>query len=316
MQITTTKQFIELFNFTEKSGYYDSIELRDEEIGFSIKKKYPENIRFKPAIKQNGEPDELMVIWLVYDLPKQKEATNNRVPIFIKISKYSLYRNKYFDYNFDDKESPTKDSLYESKKTPQPLELEYIHDFFYDDSLNCFLDKRETRFTGIELLNFIVKQHLNTVHIIKGFKIRSKIFAQLTVGGILKLTIKTLISLLKFPFGRLLKDNDSELTIYHGFKYDDMKRITTDTIEIFKYHASKHVITTFCIIIIAISSLDYFCKLDSNYLKYITSNNLLSVTYSVALLLILDLFIPQILFYIINALIKIRNKIVFRKLKL
>lgn len=315
MQITNTKQFIDLFDITDESGYYNPIVLQDEEIGFSIKKKYPDGLRFKPAIKPNGEPDELMVIWIVYDLPKQKQQTKREIPVFIKIKKYSLYRTKYFDYDFNDPQSPTKESLHRSKKTPQPLEIEYLNDFFYEESSNCFVDKKGKHFTGIEMLNYVVKQHLNTVHIIKGLKLRSKIFAQSKVVGIFTLIIKTLVLLLKYPFSRLLEDSDSELSLYHGFKHEDMKRITTDTIEIFKYHASKHVLSTFCIIIIGISSIDYFCKLDSTYLKYITSNNLLIVTYSITLLLILDILIPQALFHIINTLVRIRNRIVFRKLK-
>jgi hypothetical protein len=318
MQITNTKQFIDLFNFTEESGYYNPVHLQDEEIGFSIKKKYPTDIRFKPTLKQNGEPDDIMVIWLVFHLHKSLKTGSNskKYPIYIKINKYSLYRTKYFDYNFDDEESPTEVSLSVSKNTPQPLELEYFSDFFFDDALNCFVDNKGNLLTGIEMLNSVVKQHLNTVHIIKGFKIRTKIFAKSNVAGIFTLLIKILIFLLKYPFGRLLKDSDSELSLYHGFNNEDMKRITTDTVEIFKYHASKHVITTFCIIIIFISSIDYFFKLNSSYLKYITSNNLMIVTYSITLLLILDILIPQVLFHLINALVSLRNKIIFRKLKL
>lgn len=317
MQITNTKQFIDIFKITDESGYYNPIVLQDEDIGFSIKKKYPKDIRFKPAIKQNGEPDEIMVIWLVFNLPKstKTDLNSNKYPIFLKINKYSLYRTKNFDYDFDNENSPTKESLDISKRTPQPLELEYIGDFFFDDSFNCFVDNKGNLLTGIEMLNSVVKQHLNTAHIIKGFKIRTKIFAKSKVAGILTLIIKTLIFLLKYPFGRLLKDRDSELSLYHGFNSEDMKRITTDTVEIFKYHASKHVITMFCIIIIFISSIDYFLNLNSSYLKYITSNNLMIVTYSITLLLILDVLIPQVLFHIINTLVSIRNKIVFCKLK-
>lgn len=315
MQITSTKQFIDLFNFTEESGFYDPTPLQDEDIGFSIKKKYPKEIRFKPAVKRDGEPDEIIVIWLVYNLPKPETAQENKIPILINIKKYSLYRTKYFDYILDDPESPTRESILKSKKSPQPLELEFINDFFYNLSAKCFIDKKGNHLSGIEMLDMVVNQHLKTVHIVKGIKIRSKIFTQLQIGGILRLIIKSFVFLLKYPFGRVLKDSDNEIFLYNGFDLNDMKRITTDTIEIFKYHASKHVITTFCIVIISISSIDYFFKIDSDYLKYISNNNLLSITYSVALLLFLDLLLPKIIFYIINVLIKVRNKIVFRKLK-
>lgn len=136
MQITNTKQFIDLFNFKEESGYYDPIHLQDEEIGFSIKKKYPTNIRFRPAVKQSGEPDEIMVIWIVLHLPKSFKAglDSKKFPLYIKINKYSLYRTKYFDYDFNDKESPTRESITLSKNTPQPLELEYFSDFFFDEA--------------------------------------------------------------------------------------------------------------------------------------------------------------------------------------
>jgi len=316
MRLKNPKQFIEIFNFTPETNYYDPIILSDEEIGFSIKRNYPPHIRFKPAIKQNGEPDEVIVSWLVYNLPQPKGTPNfDKVPIFIKINKYSLYRTKYFDYNFDDNESPTKESLYVSEKTPQPLELEYINDFFYNHSVERFIDKKGTEYTGIQMLEYVVKQHLNTVHILKGLKIRSKIFAQSKIAGILITFIKPLIFLLKHPFGRLLENSDSELSLYHGFKPEDMKRSTTDTIDIFGYRASKQVIFMFCIIIISIGIIDYFFSIDNKYLKYIVSNHLMMLTHSLALLIILDHIVPASLFSFINILIRLRNKIVFRKLK-
>lgn len=316
MQITNTKQFIELFNFTEESGFYDPIHLQDEEVGFSIKKRYPKNIRFKPACKRNGEPDEVIVIWLVFNLPKttRRESTNNNYPIFLKINKYSIYKTKYFDYDFDNENSPTKKSLDISKTTVQPLELEYVNEFSFDASNNCFFDNKGISYSGIQMLDYVVKEHLNTVHLVKGFKIRSKRFTQMKIGEIFRLLIKTLVYILR-NFGRSLQDSDSELLVYHGFKSEDMKRITTDTIEIFKYQASKQVIFIFCFIVIIISSIDYFFNLNSSYLKYITSNNLVISIYAISLLIILDRFVPLLLFHSINALVRIRNKIIFRKLK-
>lgn len=316
MNLENTKQFIELFNFTPNSNYYNPIILTDEEIGFSIKRKYPDNTWFKPPVKENGEPDEVLVIWLVYNLPQVKRDQQlDKIPVFIKINKYSLYRTKYFDYNFEDHDSPTEASVLESKKSSQPLYLEYINEFFYYYLMKSFVDKKGKEYTGIEMLDYIVKQHLNTVHIIRSIRIRFKLFAQSIFVGSLGTAISSLTYILQHFFGRILENSDSELSLWHGFKSEEMKRLSTDVMDIFGYRASKQVIYLFCIFIVFVGILDYSATDGTKYIKFVFNNYFLMLAHSIGLLILLDVFIPNLLFHAINLVVKLRNTIAFRKFR-
>lgn len=316
MNLENPKQFIEIFNFISETNYYDPIILRDEEIGFSIKRKYPNNIRFKPTTKLNGDQDEVMVIWLVYNLPKVKrDQQSEKVPINIKISKYNIYKTKHFDYNYEDPDSPTKSSVIISERSPQPLEIEYTNDFFYNHSMKCLVDKKQKKYTGIEMLDYVVNQHLNTVHILKGLKIRSKLFAKSIIEGILGTIISLLVYILKHLFGRMLANSDSKLFLWHGFKREELKKIQTDVIDILGYRASKQVIVLFCIIIDSLGLFLYFSQSGLEYFRYVSNNYLLMLVHSIVLLILLDFLIPEIIFLTINILVKWRNAIAFRNLK-
>ena len=57
-------EFIKEFDLGSK--YADVVILKDSEAGFSVKRAYPDNIRYKPAKKKNNEPDDLATIWVSY----------------------------------------------------------------------------------------------------------------------------------------------------------------------------------------------------------------------------------------------------------
>lgn len=50
----------------ESEEYFDPLALGDRKVAFSVKRPYPENIRYKPAQSRNGKPDNVAAIWLVY----------------------------------------------------------------------------------------------------------------------------------------------------------------------------------------------------------------------------------------------------------
>lgn len=316
MFLKDTQSFIGLFNLDSQKLYYDPIVIRDANIGFSIKRNYPSNIRFKPPINKLGEPDEIIVIWLVLNASISSAPNGiQKVPLYIKINKFSRYKSKFFDYDFNDPKSPTKESLYQSEKTPQPSELEFIDYFFYDQNDSVFFDRAGKKYNGLELLEFVVNKHINTVHLFKGLKFRFKHAYKINTVSFLTPIIRFCIYSLKKIFGRELDKSDTIIAQYDGFSAQDFRRTTTDIMEFFGYRTSKKVIALFCLVIVLLSLLNYTTIINIEYFYFIFSHNLLVITHSIILLLILDNVIPMIIFRFMNYLIKKRNKHLFSRFR-
>jgi len=97
-------------------------------VGFSVKREYPENIRFKPAKTKSGKDDVIALFKVTYGDPKYTDKPFNpeRVPILIIISivRWSIYKNSHFDYCYDDNDCPTAESLILMNSSPAPQNLD------------------------------------------------------------------------------------------------------------------------------------------------------------------------------------------------
>jgi len=120
-QLETSYQLLALFGDITSAGYLEPIHLTDTKVGFSVQRGYPTNIRYKPARNKAGEYDNIAVIWVVYEdrLPQG----DSLIPIRLRIAMMSKYRSVHWDYDFQAEVCPTKESVLESKKSPQPLDL-------------------------------------------------------------------------------------------------------------------------------------------------------------------------------------------------
>lgn len=94
-------------------------------VGFSILKEYPNNIPFISPKTSKGINDAVALIRVAFSSDPERK-TDNGFPLHIDISKASKYllEKNQFDYNFDDENSPTKESLKVSKATRRPTSLE------------------------------------------------------------------------------------------------------------------------------------------------------------------------------------------------
>jgi hypothetical protein len=97
----TSKEFLGLFDFSD-SLYKNVITFSDKQIGFSVKRQYPQDIKFKPAKTLKGDNDTVALIRISYGHPERINAPFNpeKVPIFIDICKYSIYGSNRFGYNY------------------------------------------------------------------------------------------------------------------------------------------------------------------------------------------------------------------------
>lgn len=308
-----TSEFLERFSL-ENSSYYDPITLKDRKAGFSIKKPYSPNIKYKPSYDTNGKPNNVAILWVTYLHPTEAniELNNSKIPITIRVANVDLYANKHWDYNFSDPNSPTKDSIEKSKTTPKPLEVLSKNEFFYDHGINIFVNRHGTPFTGIEMLDKVFDEHCKTVHPIKGLPIRSKLRTQSLTANLLGWLITFLKSFLNVVFGRTLEEDDSSFSTYRIYKKTALKKLSTDNLEIFGYKAAPGLIIVFC----SSSLIIYFGYPENPLLEKIVENEFLALLYSVSFLWFLDYICPLILLSLINVITHLRRKISFMTFKI
>ena len=114
------------------------------------------------------------------------------------------------------------------------------------------------------------------------------------------LLIDLLISALKKIFGRTLEEEDF-LSYLREFKSSDLKRLSTDTLDIFGYKASKNLIILFCGIVICLALIEHLPDNDKGgYLNYISKSQFLLIIHAIFSLWVLDVCIPKLIFHLIN----------------
>jgi hypothetical protein len=290
------------FGISDGSDYHDPITLKDA-FGFSIKRKYPEGIAYKPACYRNGDPDDVAVIWISL----KEKAEGNLIPVTFRISGKSIYLDKKYDYDFKDEASPTQESVEKSKKTPSPHSLDYLDEYFYDKDKSVFVDKEGKKFTGQEILDVVFNEHCDTVHPWKGLELRFKQASRSVIYSVISIIIYLLEELLKKAFLRELQEKDQYLSYYSG--YDSMQRLESiNTINIFGYHASRNTVFIFCLLIFIYNYSFYLSwHQGSEYIASLADNYFLIIVHSLFLLLVLDAVVPEITFWTLNKAITIRK---------
>lgn len=313
--IDSAKKLEKSLNLAESDNIENITIISDVKCGISLQKKYPNNIRYKPPKTKNGIPDTYALIKIVHRHPDDKHLPakkSNRMPIHVSITCFSRYLVNHFDYYFEDEDCPTRISIEESKITPKPISLNYTDDFYYDYNLKSFIDNKNNKISGTNIINKVFKEHCNTVHPIKGFGLKTKLNLSSSLISLCNSTVNLLIKILQMIFGRTL-DSDPFYANYYGYERKDLKKLKTDSIEIFGYKTGSKIIIIFCIISI-ISYLIYrYVNFNVPYIKKVFSNNLLTLTHSILILWVLDVVLPHLIFNAINMIIKLRNQLITYK---
>lgn len=314
----STEELIDSFGDIHNNGFYDPVNLTDTPIGFSVKKNYPPNIRFKPAIGQRtGLPDSIAAIWVVYTPPSEKEniAGSSKAPIRFRVATMSKYRVSHFDYNYQDIDGdcPSKESLEGSLASPQPIDLNFEDVYFYDHINHTFIDDNGNSLTGVEVLEQVFETHCKTVHILWGLKIRLKLAWQAKFSGVLTLIVEALTTILKQLFGRTIESNVMMAGIYEPYKRVAFKKLDEDSIEILGYKASKHVVIMFCIIVILASVYRYYFSVGYDYFSSLEGQEFLTLTHAIFAIWFIDVVIPEILFFGINMVLRLKKKVIFMR---
>ncbi|MEM8493656.1 MAG: hypothetical protein AAF756_22775 [Pseudomonadota bacterium] len=318
-----SEEFQSEFEFGEESdsSFYDPVVLSDRKVGFSIKRRYPRDIRYKPPNNQNGKPDKVAVLWVNYDHPDEIEAggadfeTTNRARVTVRISTFSIYLNNHFDYDDTDQDSPLSDEVAASNRTPEPIGLEFMEDFYYDHQEGRFRDTKDRRYTGNELLDHVFRAHCETVHLWKGMGLRLKLALRGGTIGLLTLLADVLIAVLDRLFGRSLETDDRFGNYYRGYAPESFKRLNENTIDISGYRASRSTVVLFCCLVLVVGMVRYSGGHTGGFLSYIAQSNLMAISSTIVALWLLDVIVPRIVVSILNTVIKLRTFFVFKRFR-
>lgn len=68
------QELIDAFGIADNSDYTDVTHLTDRKIGFSVQRKYPDDILYIPLVNGNGLPDTVSLIHVVYSHPSEEDG--------------------------------------------------------------------------------------------------------------------------------------------------------------------------------------------------------------------------------------------------
>jgi hypothetical protein len=96
---------------------------------------------------------------------------------------------------------------------------------------------------------------------------------------------------------------------------NNVPQLKTESFDVFGYKASKNVIVTFSLLILAGYTLFHFTGMSFPYLTGITNNSLLALAFGIVIISFLDHILPKIFLWLINWLNKLRWKLLFKNVK-
>jgi len=310
--INNGNELVDAFGISSSEVYLDPIILHDVRAGFSVKRNYPNNIRFSPPKTRTGEDDVVAIFHVVCE---ETDKSENRIPIYIRTQTFSKYRANHFDYNYDDVDCPTEASLINSKKTPEPISIESTDEYYIDINNNRFIRENGNSISGKEILDTLFDEHIKIVHPIRGLNIRSKLTIQSKLFELLRYLIELLKSINYWIFGITIESENEFVSLTDGYKAKDMKLLKTDYINLLGYKASRRSVVIFCFGVITVFSVGYFLDLECRYLSLIANNNVLSICAIIIVMGIIEQILPRILLGIINVLIRTRWRVGKMKFK-
>jgi len=311
---TSTEQLKDAFCLGKYPDYVKFGPFTDG-IGFSVQKAYPKTSKYSPPVIKDGTPDTYALIGIKYGPVQLNSKDPHRVPIFAKVSVFSRYLSNHMDYNFSDEKCPTEESVLASKRTSRPIDLSSSDEYFFDHQQDSFVNRKGNKIEGIKIINDLYALHLATVDKFKGLVLRWKM-TSVHRGASLCRPISYLLKwILKTICGRTFEPNDPFRGILQEYRQEDLKLLKTERIDVFGYKASKNVIVTFCILLLAgYLTFNYF-SYSPEWLKGIMKNTLLSFAFAVLTISILDHPLPRILFYLVNLMIRLEFRLTMKQFK-
>jgi hypothetical protein len=235
--LNVAEDLIAVFNL-DRNQYFEFVPLRDVQLGFSVKRKYPEKIGsfLKAQSKKKIEPN--CVFWIT----ARKREGSRLYEIDINVN--SFFGNSSSTdtqlHRIGDKDK--KPSLY------LPLELSIDKEFNYDPEFGS-LGKASVQKTGNEILEEIFNKHTLPFHFFRGFFLRRKLWIRNFAWTGIDAIILILNFLMEHICGRKFSKSSDQLeesifeSIYNSrfwhFQKQDIVRVSQEDIKAFNYSTTK-----------------------------------------------------------------------------
>lgn len=297
-KIETAEDLKNTFRIQNDGLYEDFIAFEGGKPGFSIKRKYPSDIPFKPPVRKDDSPDTLAMFRVLYnpeDLP-EAELDLTKVPIWIDIGKHSKYQYNHFGFNFDDDDCPTERSLSVSQASPRPIGLSFSEEFFFNHSTNDFVDKDGQHLSGLQVLQSVFDQHCNTT-----VGLRRRMWRSIAkIGFLCEHLISFFEFILRVSFRKRFERSRSPLAPY---RKEDIVLLKAESLQIFGYKTTKNVIVTYAALVLVVYTVSYFTFLrESTFLASIWKHPFLVLCLTFVSLPLLDHQGPNLIRMAVNAL--------------
>ncbi len=324
-----SQEFFNLFGLKDEEYIKNYIwNDTNREIGFSIVKHYPKRKFFKPAVTQNDSIDTVSLI-KVYTFPKS-ETDSWRVGT--SISKASLFQldkpfNPLLENSFSDPDSPTQESLEQSSKGLQPINLEENDRFLFNAKDKTFFDtKKNIKIQGRFIVDNIYNEHVNTFLSFRGSVLKLRLAINRISLKLLEFIGNFLIAIIPKVAGKKIENKaynmfiepfhfvnpagkDDRISNEGLMPYDDLVK---------KINPFMFSWMTFFILLIYIL-YSAFCIDFLHIVSFIKANKddeVFSITLIVFIMLFFNYILPNFLLWTLNQFIKLSRKWSFKFFKL
>lgn len=319
-KVSLKQQLINQF-YSQKKNIEIIPWIKDDEIGLSILKDYPEDGKFIPIRNKEGKHDSVALIKI--GVKKLPEKNINIVPLVVSIHKASRYKFEHSWYNYDDEKSPSKLSVEKSEASIQPVDLEEIERYeFHIKNQKLYDQKIKKNLSAKQLVNNIYSKHLETLF---NKVFRSKMKLRTKTVELIDPIISILKRLNSLLFGKKLKKSENFLVgIWQPYSAEDLTDFTLDSqkpkVLGSDFPITYQSATTFVSFVLSVYLSNYWFGYDLLGLVAIVKdagNNSLFLASLVGMgLLFFDRGIPYFLLFLINLLIKFKYKLTFLKISI
>ena len=263
--------------FSIPNSDYSSVVNLTDAFGFSVRRNYPNTLDYQPIIDNNGNVDNVAVIWVVID---NINTENFIVPIKIRICKVSLSKieNPFQDI----------DALDDSNQKYIPVDLIFKNEFFINLNHNIITTNKKNDpidFNGKQCLDYVFNQHCLTAHKFYSIEIKTKKFLvdfvirlidffQFLILLIIKYIIGVEVQFTSSVFGPI-KPNDPLVKNPFSNINLNIELIPRNKEKIFGFEFDKHTICIFAFFVIISHYISYKYNIFCKYLLSVGSNNFL-----------------------------------------
>lgn len=272
------------------------------EVGFSVLRDYPANTKFVTAKTVDGRPDTKVLIKIGFNSSNIKDDI---VSLYLSISKFSNYSQGRFRHDFSHPDCPTKDSIEESERSPQPIDLSYDHRFSINlETGECYdlEDKKAISLVGI--VEYAYSVHIKTISGVSASILKTKMAFRDYSTKLIPLIIVLFKNINFYLFGKdIIRNTDKWLQgIFYAYEYSSLRTLYKQEVPFFstKIEVSKNTIIWTALSLISIwGFVPIFRNLDGIY----------QVSLVVIIVLIYDQAIPIIILSIINFFVWLNRRI-------